>query len=209
MAAAALSSLWLAPISQAQSSGRFAIVRSTVDGGGQAAAGAAFSLRGTIGQPDSGYAASAGWRIAGGFWSDLPGGETATPSPTMVLATPTSTPVDEPTVSPTPETGPTATPIATSAIPSATATPSPTGSPPISDETPTPTATIPPLCVGDCDGDGRVSVDEILTMVNIALGTFSPAECAAADGNGDGEVTVDEITRALDHALRGCQLTAR
>src|SRR5208337_3750094 len=30
---------------------------------------------------------------------------------------------------------------------------------------------VPESCAGDCDGNGRVTVDELLTLVNIALGT--------------------------------------
>lgn len=59
-------------------------------------------------------------------------------------------------------------------------------------------------CVGDCDGDGFVTVDEIVRMVNIALGQQPLSVCPAADGNGDGQVTVDEIVRAVNNALNGC-----
>ncbi len=65
----------------------------------------------------------------------------------------------------------------------------------------------PPLasaaCVGDCDGNGAVTVDEILVMVNIALGTVDISQCPAADPNGDG-VTVDEILAAVNAALSAC-----
>jgi hypothetical protein len=59
-------------------------------------------------------------------------------------------------------------------------------------------------CVGDCNGDGEVTIDEILTMVNIALGAASIDACSAGDGNGDGEVTIDEILTAVNNALNGC-----
>lgn len=59
-------------------------------------------------------------------------------------------------------------------------------------------------CVGDCNGDGSVTVDEIVTMVNIALGTASIDTCPAADPSGDGQVTVDEILQAVNNALNGC-----
>jgi hypothetical protein len=62
----------------------------------------------------------------------------------------------------------------------------------------------PISCLGDCNGDGEVTVDEIITMVNIALGAAQPSGCAAGDGNGDGEVTVDEIVSAVNRALGGC-----
>jgi hypothetical protein len=77
-------------------------------------------------------------------------------------------------------------------------TPTPTAT-----QTPTPTAT-PKVCVGDCSNDQSVTVDEILTMVNIALGNVPLSECEAGDGNGDHQITVDEILTAVNNALNGC-----
>ena len=59
-------------------------------------------------------------------------------------------------------------------------------------------------CVGDCNGNGTVTVDEILTMVNIALGNTPVTACEAGDANHDGEITVDEILTAVNNALNGC-----
>ncbi len=59
-------------------------------------------------------------------------------------------------------------------------------------------------CVGDCDGGGQVTVDEILTMVNIALGNAGVGTCAAGDANADGRIMVDEILTAVHNALNGC-----
>ncbi len=59
-------------------------------------------------------------------------------------------------------------------------------------------------CVGDCNGDGQVTVDEILTMVNIALGNGDVMGCSAGDANSDGQITVDEILTAVNNALNGC-----
>jgi len=59
-------------------------------------------------------------------------------------------------------------------------------------------------CAGDCNGDGQVTVNEILTGVNIALGTAPLSVCMPLDTNGDGVVTVDEILTAIAHALSGC-----
>jgi hypothetical protein len=67
--------------------------------------------------------------------------------------------------------------------------------------TPTPT---PSPCVGDCDGHGTVTVDEILTMVNIALGNTPVGHCLPGDANDDGQITVDEILTAVNNALNGC-----
>jgi subtilase family serine protease len=59
-------------------------------------------------------------------------------------------------------------------------------------------------CVGDCNGDGVVTVDEVLTAVNIALGAEPVSQCPGLDANGDGIVTVDELLQAVDNALNGC-----
>jgi hypothetical protein len=59
-------------------------------------------------------------------------------------------------------------------------------------------------CVGDCSGDGRVTVDEILTMVNIALGSAPLFDCERGDTNGDGQITIDELLTAVDNAVNGC-----
>lgn len=59
-------------------------------------------------------------------------------------------------------------------------------------------------CVGDCNSDGTVTVDEVLTGVSIALGNRTLAECPSFDGNGDQQVTVDEVILALNFALAGC-----
>ncbi len=59
-------------------------------------------------------------------------------------------------------------------------------------------------CVGDCGNDDQVTVDEILTMVNIALGNVDVSECDAGDLSQDGQITVDEILTAVNNALNGC-----
>lgn len=59
-------------------------------------------------------------------------------------------------------------------------------------------------CVGDCDAGSSVTVDELVSMVNIALGSRPLTICMAGDGNNDGQVTVDEIVTAVGNALNGC-----
>jgi hypothetical protein len=59
-------------------------------------------------------------------------------------------------------------------------------------------------CVGNCNAEADVTVDEILTMVNIALGNARLLNCEAADSNHDGHVTIDEILTAVNNALNGC-----
>jgi subtilase family serine protease len=59
-------------------------------------------------------------------------------------------------------------------------------------------------CPGDCNGDGVVTIDEIVTGVNIALGATPLSQCPGLDANGDGVVTVDELLEAVSRALNGC-----
>jgi len=69
--------------------------------------------------------------------------------------------------------------------------------------------TVQPLapCVGDCDENGQVTVDEILAMLRIALGDSSGLPCPAGDADKNGQITVDEIITAVHHALNGCGQT--
>ncbi len=59
-------------------------------------------------------------------------------------------------------------------------------------------------CPGDCDGDGQVSIDELLAGVNLTLGKGSIVDCLAFDTDENDRVTVDELTRGVNAALDGC-----
>jgi len=59
-------------------------------------------------------------------------------------------------------------------------------------------------CTGDCNRDGQVTIEEIVTAVNIALQLADSGVCPQADADGNGDVTVDEIIRAVNNALGGC-----
>jgi len=109
-------------------------------------------------------------------------------------ATAAATANPTPTASASPHATPTAT-LASTPTPSATESPAPTPS-----STPTPQ---PPPCAGDCDAGGAVTVDEIVLLVNLALGT-GDGSCPAGDTDSNGQITVDEIVAAVDAALRGC-----
>jgi hypothetical protein len=68
-----------------------------------------------------------------------------------------------------------------------------------------------PECVGDCNYDGAVTVDEIVTGVDIALGDYPLSVCPQLgrpwnpfDPNGDGLVTIDELLAAVNNAVAGC-----
>lgn len=56
---------------------------------------------------------------------------------------------------------------------------------------------------GDCDGNGRVTIDELVRGVNIALGLQPLSRCPDFDANRDGRVTIDELVRAVNIALNG------
>jgi hypothetical protein len=62
-------------------------------------------------------------------------------------------------------------------------------------------------CTGDCDGNGSVSIDELVRGVSIALGNASVDDCPTFDSNGDGLVTVAELVEAVNFALDGCPET--
>jgi DNA-binding beta-propeller fold protein YncE len=59
-------------------------------------------------------------------------------------------------------------------------------------------------CTGDCNGDGTVSIAELLGGVNISLEAFATEHCVAFDRDGDGRVSVDELVDAVANALQGC-----
>ncbi len=59
-------------------------------------------------------------------------------------------------------------------------------------------------CAGDCDGDGIVSIAELVRAVNIALGSANVDTCLAADRDDDGLVAINELIRAVNAALQGC-----
>ncbi len=61
-------------------------------------------------------------------------------------------------------------------------------------------------CPGDLNGDGTVTVNEIITAVSALLNGCTVDACPG-DLNADGTVTVDEIVKAVTAALDGCDGT--
>ncbi|HER19811.1 MAG TPA: hypothetical protein ENO14_02065, partial [Chromatiales bacterium] len=61
-----------------------------------------------------------------------------------------------------------------------------------------------PPCVGDCNGNGAVAINELIVGVNIALGNFSVDQCPSFDSNWNGAVAVNELIQAVNAALGGC-----
>lgn len=62
-------------------------------------------------------------------------------------------------------------------------------------------------CVGDCNGDGVVSINELIVGVNIALGRRPVADCPAFDRDANGAVSIAELVAAVNNALSGCAET--
>jgi len=93
--------------------------------------------------------------------------------------------------------------IAVSVPSTETPAPTRTATAPASTATPENTPTTQ-LCVGDCSDDDVVTVDEVITLVNIALGIASPASCTSGLPEGVPVVDVTLIIQAIDNALDGC-----
>lgn len=91
-----------------------------------------------------------------------------------------------PTLTPMPT--PTSTPTSTPTQPQATSTPT------VSDGT----------CVGSCNGEGDVTVSDLIQMVNIVLGRAPLSSCLRGDTTGGGTITIAEIVAAVNALLNGC-----
>lgn len=61
-----------------------------------------------------------------------------------------------------------------------------------------------PACVGDCNGNGEVVINELISGVNIALGNAAVSNCVAFDPNNDGAVNINELIQGVNNALNGC-----
>ena len=61
-------------------------------------------------------------------------------------------------------------------------------------------------CEGDCNGDGKVTIDELLIGVNIGLGQRPLSACPVFDANMDAMVTINELIAAVNNGLNACAL---
>lgn len=214
LVAAGLSVVFSSEATHAQSGASYDLRRWTIDGGGADMSGGDLRLGGTIGQPDAGTLAAGSFVLRGGFWpggaaapmatpttATSPGTQTRTPTTNPSAVTRTATPIRSPTATRRGSVLPTASATQSGSATSPTATPSPTATTlPSSSGTPTPAG----LCTGDCDHDGRVTVDELVRGVNQALGRAELSTCAAFDANDDGNIRIDELVKGVNHALIGC-----
>ena len=59
-------------------------------------------------------------------------------------------------------------------------------------------------CIGDCNLDGQVHVNELIKAIDMVLGNQPLVNCPQADASIDRIVTVGEIATATNYALNGC-----
>jgi CSLREA domain-containing protein len=142
---------------------------------------------------------------------------TATPTATPTMTAPrTATPTITSTFTQTPTTSPSPAPTFTnSPTPPTTNTPTktpvPSDTPTLATPTATPTVTatpVAPACTGDCNADGEVTINELLILVNIALGKTQPSACPHGVPDG-AEVNVTFLVQAVNIALNGCSSATR
>lgn len=63
------------------------------------------------------------------------------------------------------------------------------------------------LCAGDCDDDGRVTVDELVRGVTIGLGIATAETCPQYSCSNPECVVIDLLVSGVASALRGCHTT--
>ena len=60
------------------------------------------------------------------------------------------------------------------------------------------------VCVGDCNGTHTLAINDIITLVNIALDIAQPAACSNGGLPLGSEVDVAVMIQAVNNALNGC-----
>ena len=87
--------------------------------------------------------------------------------------------------------------VSVSALPTPTIHYVPSPSPQL---TPTPNR-VAGACSGDCDGNGTVTINEVISCVNVGLELLLRSACLKCDGDGDGAVSINEIVSAVNVGL--------
>jgi uncharacterized repeat protein (TIGR01451 family) len=63
-----------------------------------------------------------------------------------------------------------------------------------------------PFCLADCNQDRAVMVNEMVLLVDVAMGGSDLIECIPGNRNADVVITVDELVGAVQTALKGCTM---
>lgn len=79
----------------------------------------------------------------------------------------------------------------------------PTATPTVIPGTPTVVPTVG-ACIGDCDDNGVVAVNELVVGVNILLGSANISQCSDFDRNSSNAVEVNELVGGVNSLLNGC-----
>ncbi len=66
------------------------------------------------------------------------------------------------------------------------------------------TPTPPGPCAGDCNGDGHVTIDELILAVSLAVDALPVDACLLIDQNADRSATINEIVTAVRALLADC-----
>lgn len=62
-------------------------------------------------------------------------------------------------------------------------------------------------CIGDCNSDGHVQVDELVVCVDVGLGNRPLADCPVLDEDSDQQASIAELIGAVTSLLEGCPAT--
>jgi CubicO group peptidase (beta-lactamase class C family) len=60
------------------------------------------------------------------------------------------------------------------------------------------------FCPGDCGGDGQVEIDELVSVVAMAMHGSPPMSCPSVDRDRSCDVSIGEVVEAVNGALKGC-----
>lgn len=63
----------------------------------------------------------------------------------------------------------------------------------------------PVVCKGDCDGNGEITIDELLVGVHRVLGTNTFFRCPAFDSEEEAPFQIDDLVSAVNNAVIGCR----
>src|SRR5262249_49329714 len=63
-------------------------------------------------------------------------------------------------------------------------------------------------CPGDCNLDGTVAINELITGIDMALDRSSTAACPSLDQDSNGKVEIDSLVAAVDASVHGCPCVA-
>lgn len=61
-------------------------------------------------------------------------------------------------------------------------------------------------CLGDCNANGRVELNELITGVGIGLGTNAIESCPNFDLDEDGLVSIDSLVAGVGGSINGCPI---